>query len=426
MVLLVPGAARLRLRLVRLPQPRHRRLPLDHHPGADLRADARLLPQRDGLRRQQRPDRLPRRARLLARRPTPRAPALFVLSGLALAVGDPARPRDHHLEVRQGAGRRCATPRAGRASSATGSSTTSSSSSPSRRCSPGSPARSTCRRSASSTRASSRPANSIEIVIWVALGGRGTLIGAALGALIVAAAKSWLTANFPEAWLFVLGAAFILVTIFLPKGVLGLFDSLGAGAQASREPGAAARAGGVARMAARPSSTSRTCTAASTATRRSTACRSPSPRASCAPSSARTAPARPRCSTSSPARPGPTSGRVVWDEDTDLTRLDEADCARLGIGRKFQKPTVFETLSVEDNLMLALAGERGVAGDAAPPAHRRRGAADRRAPRARRPRPTRASGSPAASATARSSGSRSACCWRRTRSCCSSTSRRPA
>ena len=71
------------------------------------------------------------------------------------------------------------------------------------------------------------PANSIEIVIWVALGGRGTLIGAALGALIVAGAKSWLTANFPEAWLFVLGAAFVLVTIFLPRGVIGLFDNLG-------------------------------------------------------------------------------------------------------------------------------------------------------------------------------------------------------
>jgi urea transport system permease protein len=70
------------------------------------------------------------------------------------------------------------------------------------------------------------PANSIEIVIWVALGGRGTLVGAALGALIVAAGKSWLTANFPEAWLFVLGAAFVLVTIFLPRGVLGLIEDL--------------------------------------------------------------------------------------------------------------------------------------------------------------------------------------------------------
>ena len=67
----------------------------------------------------------------------------------------------------------------------------------------------------------------------------------------------------------------------------------------------------------------------------------------------------------------PDVGRVVWDEDTDLTRLDEADCARLGIGRKFQKPTVFETLSVEENLMLALATRRGVAATLHPPADRR-------------------------------------------------------
>ncbi len=70
------------------------------------------------------------------------------------------------------------------------------------------------------------PANSIEIVIWVALGGRGTLVGAALGALIVASAKSWLTAAMPNAWLFVLGGMFIFVTIFLPQGVLGLIESL--------------------------------------------------------------------------------------------------------------------------------------------------------------------------------------------------------
>jgi urea transport system ATP-binding protein len=60
-------------------------------------------------------------------------------------------------------------------------------------------------------------------------------------------------------------------------------------------------------------------------------------------------------------RTRPDTGRVVWGEDTDLTRMDETDTARLGIGRKFQKPTVFETLTVEANMMLALAGERGVA-----------------------------------------------------------------
>jgi len=70
----------------------------------------------------------------------------------------------------------------------------------------------------------SPPANSIEIVVWVALGGRGTLVGAALGALVVVGLKSWLTANFPDLWLFALGALFILVTLVLPKGLLGLAD----------------------------------------------------------------------------------------------------------------------------------------------------------------------------------------------------------
>ncbi len=70
------------------------------------------------------------------------------------------------------------------------------------------------------------PANSIVIVIWVALGGRGTLVGAALGALIVAGVESWLTSAMPEAWIFVLGAMFVFVTIFMPKGVLGVIEGL--------------------------------------------------------------------------------------------------------------------------------------------------------------------------------------------------------
>ncbi|MEO1291502.1 MAG: urea ABC transporter permease subunit UrtC, partial [Pseudomonadota bacterium] len=67
------------------------------------------------------------------------------------------------------------------------------------------------------------PANSIEIVIWVAIGGRGTLIGAAIGAIIVGASKTLLTGWLPELWLFALGGMFVAVTLFLPKGVLGLF-----------------------------------------------------------------------------------------------------------------------------------------------------------------------------------------------------------
>ncbi len=70
------------------------------------------------------------------------------------------------------------------------------------------------------------PANSIEVVVWVALGGRGTLVGAALGAVIVAALKSWLTATMPDAWLFALGGLFILVTLAMPRGVLGLVEDL--------------------------------------------------------------------------------------------------------------------------------------------------------------------------------------------------------
>jgi urea transport system permease protein len=67
------------------------------------------------------------------------------------------------------------------------------------------------------------PANSIEMAIWVAVGGRGTLIGPVVGAFIVNLAKSWFTQTFPEYWLFVLGALFVLVTLYLPDGVVGLW-----------------------------------------------------------------------------------------------------------------------------------------------------------------------------------------------------------
>jgi urea transport system permease protein len=66
------------------------------------------------------------------------------------------------------------------------------------------------------------PANSIEIVIAVAVGGRGTLIGAVIGAILVNYAKTWFTGALPELWLFALGGLFIAVTLFLPRGILGL------------------------------------------------------------------------------------------------------------------------------------------------------------------------------------------------------------
>jgi len=65
------------------------------------------------------------------------------------------------------------------------------------------------------------PAVSIEIVIWVAIGGRGSLYGAALGAVLVNYAKTYFTGALPEIWLFMLGGLFIAVTLFMPKGIVG-------------------------------------------------------------------------------------------------------------------------------------------------------------------------------------------------------------
>ena len=66
------------------------------------------------------------------------------------------------------------------------------------------------------------PINSIEVVIWVAVGGRGTLYGAAAGAVLVNYAKTYFTGALPEVWLYALGALFVLVTLFLPRGLIGL------------------------------------------------------------------------------------------------------------------------------------------------------------------------------------------------------------
>ncbi|MBN9369582.1 urea ABC transporter permease subunit UrtC [Hydrogenophaga sp. YM1] len=76
------------------------------------------------------------------------------------------------------------------------------------------------------------PANSIEIAVWAAVGGRGTLIGPIAGAFLVNGAKSWLTVTFPEFWLYVLGGLFIAVTLFLPQGVVGLVKKLRRGGSA--------------------------------------------------------------------------------------------------------------------------------------------------------------------------------------------------
>jgi urea transport system permease protein len=70
------------------------------------------------------------------------------------------------------------------------------------------------------------PANSIEIAIWAAVGGRGTLFGPILGAFAVNGAKTWFTVAYPELWLYFLGLLFVLVTLLLPRGLMGLAGSL--------------------------------------------------------------------------------------------------------------------------------------------------------------------------------------------------------
>ena len=84
------------------------------------------------------------------------------------------------------------------------------------------------------------PAASIEIVVWVAVGGRGSLYGAVLGAILVNYAKTVFTGALPEMWLFVLGALFIAVTLFLPKGLVGTVPVFKrAGVRWRRRPGRA-------------------------------------------------------------------------------------------------------------------------------------------------------------------------------------------
>jgi len=86
------------------------------------------------------------------------------------------------------------------------------------------------------------PLNSIELVVWVAVGGRGSLYGAVAGAFLVNYAKTFFTGALPEIWLFALGTVFIVVTVYLPKGIIGLIANLKtssstSGAEKSESPG---------------------------------------------------------------------------------------------------------------------------------------------------------------------------------------------
>ncbi|MDB6021572.1 MAG: urea transporter, permease protein UrtC [Pedosphaera sp.] len=91
------------------------------------------------------------------------------------------------------------------------------------------------------------PKNSIEAVVWVAIGGRGTLIGPIIGAVAVNVLKSWATRAYPDLWLLILGGLFIVVTVFMPGGIVGLPAQL----RQMRERRLKARAGTVADVVAK-------------------------------------------------------------------------------------------------------------------------------------------------------------------------------
>ncbi|TIP38583.1 MAG: urea ABC transporter permease subunit UrtC, partial [Mesorhizobium sp.] len=82
-----------------------------------------------------------------------------------------------------------------------------------------------------------------EVVIWTAVGGRGTIVGPIIGALLVNAGKSWFTGVLPEFWLFALGGLFVAVTLLLPKGIVGVWDSWRGKTKALRAASLAAEAG---------------------------------------------------------------------------------------------------------------------------------------------------------------------------------------
>ncbi len=216
------------------------------------------------------------------------------------------------------------------------------------------------------------PANSIEIAIWVAVGGRGTLVGALLGAGIVNGAKSWFTVAFPEYWLFFLGLLFIAVTLFMPKGVMGLRRS-DQGAprmnmaavpleshddpQASQgrviEPGAVDLAHGAILYL---EDISVSFDGFKALNNLSLMIETGELRCIIGPNGAGK-------TTMMDVITGKTradTGTAFFGQNIDLSRLSEAEIAHAGIGRKFQKPTVFEAHSVFENLELAMKVDKRV------------------------------------------------------------------
>ena len=278
------------------------------------------------------------------------------------------------------------------------------------------------------------PANSIEAVIWVAVGGRGTLTGAVLGAVVVNYAKTTFTSGvLAPYWLFMLGGLFVAVTLLLPRGIVGTWQWLdGSGARAGGAAGTARRrrraaAGGVSH--GRPHHL-----APALPQRRDRLVRRfPRPQQSVARGRARRdarhhRPER-RRQDHDDGRRHRQDAAGQWRRlfrrrarSLQARRNEIANSASAASSRSRRCSRCTPSRTTCCWRCKATAGRAPRCGGARPPT---------RLPHQRNPRDHSPDGrarprSPAAWRTARSNGWRSACCWRRSRSCCWSTSRSPA
>ena len=286
---------------------------------------------------------------------------------------------------------------------------------------------------------------SIEMVIWVALGGRTALAWAAAGAVIVNQAKTSISEGWPSGWLYVQGLLFVVVILFLPKGVGGAVQSIreylgrrlsmrGGVPRIDRQPKppkvTADRGAGDRRtpergvvMTAKALLEIRNLVVAFDAFHAidglDLTLLEQEVRFVIGPNGA----GKTTLIDSITNLVRPTSGSIMFAGEELVGRSEHA-IVRSGIGRTFQKPSVFDELTVVENVDLAASLPAAVSLAAAAPQGRlRRG---RRDPRVGQPRRAAGRPPPARSRTARSSGSRSRWCSSSARACCCSTSRSPA
>ena len=211
------------------------------------------------------------------------------------------------------------------------------------------------------------PDKSLEAVVWVAVGGRGTLIGPIIGAIFINALKSWATRAYPDMWLLILGTLFILVTVFMPKGIVGLPDNCALLRERFRRksapaPAAAGRSQtgngqdqmtmGGKQFILMLEGVNKTFDGFKAISNLNFYMDEGELRVIIGPNGA----GKSTMMDLITGRTQPDSGKIEFGADTDLTRLNEYQINRLGIGRKFQTPSVYIDHTVFENLLLSLKG----------------------------------------------------------------------